>query len=265
MNNNGKFSRLKMRLAREVPEDENLRLREFATDIAFGNKLGAWSESIFILIDQGEDKILRWGADRAIRDRELWQMLNSKWTTVNLPNYEGICKYGYFIPQPDNKFDLSTIALELPSLYADVFISYKRSESSAFALLVESRIRQETDSIPFLDKELDAGYKWHSKLREKIADCEIFICLLAPNTLLSSQVRKEIGWAFEDYKNKKCQIIPVWHKGYDKNKTGKLDLISDDIQAIVVKEESAAGYDFAVSEIFIDSDTPLTHTLNKHN
>ncbi len=243
------LTRMKKRLARVVPESEDARLREFATDIAIGESLGAWEKTIHLIRNQVGDEILRWTTEGAIGNYEIWQMLMSKWTAVNLPDYQEIYNYGYFISLSGEKFNLSTMALELPTYYADIFISYKRSESSAFALLMESRIKQDTDSTPFLDKELDAGDKWHAKLEEKIAACEIFICLLAPGTLISSQVRREIDLAIAEYEKKRCQIIPVWHKGYDKNKSGMLDKISDKFQAIVVKEESTAGYDFAVSEI----------------
>ena len=53
-----------------------------------------------------------------------------------------------------------------PATPPNVFISYKRSESSAFAILLEARIKYETTSRPMWDKNMELGDDWHSRLED---------------------------------------------------------------------------------------------------
>ena len=104
----------------------------------------------------------------------------------------------------------SAIALIDETEPYNVFISYKRSESSALALLVLARLK-EHDLIPFVDMALEAGGNWHADLEDRIRACDYFIVLLGENTLSSPMTVKEIGWALDA----KRTIIPIWHSGFD--------------------------------------------------
>ena len=94
----------------------------------------------------------------------------------------------------------SAIALIDETEPYNVFISYKRSESSALALLVLARLK-EHDLIPFVDMALEAGGNWHADLEDRIRACDYFIVLLGENTLSSPMTVKEIGWALDAITN----------------------------------------------------------------
>lgn len=132
----------------------------------------------------------------------------------------------------------------------NVFISYKRSESSALALLVLARLKA-SGLVPFMDMMLEPGEKWHAELEERIRDCDYFIVLLGKKTLYSDMTVKEIKWALQHEK----AIIPVWHSGFDLSADKWEDTdseVKDAIQqtnAIRVTDESASGYNTAIVEL----------------
>ena len=61
-----------------------------------------------------------------------------------------------------------------PASPPNVFISYKRSESSAFALLLEARIKYETTATPIMDKSIEPGDDWHPQLEDLVKSSETF-------------------------------------------------------------------------------------------
>ena len=139
--------------------------------------------------------------------------------------------------------------LEYPDPY-NVFISYKRSESSAFALLVLARLK-EHGLVPFVDMALVAGENWHADLKQRIKGCDYFIILLGNDTLSSPMTVKEIKWAIKYGKT----IIPVWHSGFaigDPKWKYVPKAVTDAIaqtNAIIVQDESASGYNTAIVEL----------------
>lgn len=149
----------------------------------------------------------------------------------------------------------------------DVFVSYRRVESSALALLVSARLK-EFGLVPFVDMALEAGGNWHADLEERIKACDYFIILLGNTTLASDMTAKEICWAFDSGKT----IIPFWHGEFgksdntdlsqyivklaanwkDKNLVSRISDVRDVIQqtnAIRVTDESASGYNTAIVEL----------------
>ena len=153
----------------------------------------------------------------------------------------------------ENYFFLSAKALSLvdePVTPPNVFISYKRSESSAFALLLEARIKYETNARPFLDKNIELGDDWHARLEEKVKASSAFICVIAPNTLdprddgSKSYVLREIEWALASEKTD--LIIPVWHHGYDGEHEN--DIIKRK-NAEPIESENAKNNDSAVNQV----------------
>ena len=152
-------------------------------------------------------------------------------------------------------------------LPANTFISYRRLDSSALALLVLARLK-EHGFEPFLDMALEAGGNWHADLEERIKACDYFIILLGNDTLKSDMTIKELLWASENQRT----IIPIWHyqfglvEGFelsdkvyecaenweDKFVLGKQDRVIEIIQqtnAIRVTDESASGYNSVIVEL----------------
>ncbi len=132
----------------------------------------------------------------------------------------------------------------------NVFISYKRSESSALALLVNTKLKEHS-LIPFVDMALKAGGNWHAELEERIRDCDYFIVLLGEKTLASTMTIKEIEWAIQ-YEKK---VIPVWHSEFCLS-SDKWEYVNPKVKdaikqtnAIRVIEESASDYNRAIVEL----------------
>ena len=142
----------------------------------------------------------------------------------------------------------------------NVFISYKRSESSALALLSLARLKQ-YNLVPFVDMAIDIGENWYDELHKRIKECDYFIVLLGRNTLKSDMTVQEIKWAIQ-YRERNREegisekiIIPIWHSGFNiahKRWTDIDQSVKDEISAnnaIRVTDESASGYNTAIVEL----------------
>ena len=250
MKDKEKFPRLVERLLRTVPHNRVERIHEFVTDLAIGFDEGAWDASIYC--NRYQSEIFKWRVNGANKNQVIQDMLDSKWPKNLLPDIDALCSLNYLEVLPEGEFSLSGRALHLadaPTTIQNVFISYKRDKSSEFALLFDSRINYETNATPFVDHNLKPGEEWHAKLKEKIANSDAFICLLAPGTLCSPFVQKEINWALTERENNNRLIVPVWHKGYVSKPNSKCDKISVKFQAVEVLTESAKYYNSAVDEV----------------
>ena len=92
-----------------------------------------------------------------------------------------------------------------------VFISYQRTVSSAWALLLKREMERERTFQVFVDAEQqDSSGQFPLKLQRRIQQCDVFICLLADSTLASDWVRREIQLAWETGK----PMIPVFQESY---------------------------------------------------
>ena len=86
--------------------------------------------------------------------------------------------------------------LEKPSISPEIFISYKQTESSEFASLIEARLTLADPGIGiFIDKVLEGGDEWEKRIKREICERNIFICFYGPTTHKSTMVPKEIDWA----------------------------------------------------------------------
>lgn len=146
--------------------------------------------------------------------------------------------YTYFLTS--KAFDL----LEKPSKRIRVFISYKRNQSSALALLLEARLRLRgvRDDHIFIDKSIAVGELWEERIKREVAACDYFVALVAPNTLDSINVKNEIDWALAANK----YVIPICHGG------ATADVLPDYLQALnvyVVKNESALDYEQGIGHV----------------
>lgn len=152
--------------------------------------------------------------------------------------------------------------LEKPISPPSVFISYKRDESSALGLLIESRLKLVDSHIGvFIDKLLEPGDKWHAQLEEKVRQSRYFVCLLAPKSLGSKYVRNEIRWALDAAETGDAIIIPVCHNGYrigDKlpeelqENADEIEPLLDRLSAnnaVTIYPESAEEYELAIIKL----------------
>lgn len=90
-----------------------------------------------------------------------------------------------------------------------VFISYRRSGGMGFAQLVNNRLTFHGVTTFIDTKDIHAG-KFDGIIKQNIAHCDYFVVVLAPNTLESEWVVREIKHAF------KCErkIIPMLIDGF---------------------------------------------------
>ena len=234
--------RLAPELAKRLELKEKLgivgRIHEYATDLAIGYDEDYWSSELALNFTN-EYKTTRNPDDYDIFIRSKWE--------GNLPSIQSVVSMGYLRKVQGDTYTLTDKGIRLadaPAIPPNVFISYKRSESSAFALLLEARITYETNATPFLDQSIEPGDDWHPRLEEKVEACEAFVCVIGPSTLDSPYVRNEIRWAQNSEKN--SLILPVWHNGYDGSPESN---VLKDKQAVIVESENAKNYDSAVNEV----------------
>lgn len=131
--------------------------------------------------------------------------------------------YTFGFLKPSHNGELTPKALDLlgSDSRTDIFISYRRAESSLLALYLQSRLKL-AGSEAFVDvNNLNLGDDWHPQLQNKVQSSTYFICLIAPTTLQSEYVRKEIQWA----QATGVKMIPVFHNGFDANAEPNKSLI----------------------------------------
>jgi hypothetical protein len=228
-------------LARPLPQNPMARVRTMAKEMAEGAALGLWNIYLYtfrgqLTLDQESligylDK--RWGENRPTLDL----LITNQYMQAISANSDT-----YIITR--EAFDLLDEAEP-----ASIFISYKRSESSAFALLVLARLKAE-GLEPFLDLSLVPGEDWQRGLKERIQKFDAFILLLGKETLKSEVCIQEITWAMEAG----LDIIPVWHNGFaykskDWELPSAIESALENTHTIRVIEESAIAYNNAIVEL----------------
>ena|SRR5579859_494243 len=94
--------------------------------------------------------------------------------TFDGPGFELLAAYDYLAVLELDVYQLKPQAFHLlqkPAERPSVFISYRRKDSSAFALLIEARLRLAGVDNVFIDKNIRAGETWHERLEEVIQHC----------------------------------------------------------------------------------------------
>lgn len=224
-----------------VPADVLQRVHAFARDLAYGVTLGLWHSQIHW------QKLLN--PEISHHSRIFAQYLRPKWGG-DFPSEYLMLSFGYFQEHGSegghSRYLLTEKAfrlLERPAGPPSVFISYRRSESSTFGLLIEARLKLVGNPNPFIDKNLVPGEEWNAQLRQKIEACRYFVCLIGRTTLESPHVMQELEWAAAGDRT----IISIWHNGQRMSDATLPQL--RDRHAIVVTEETALGYELAVNQL----------------
>jgi hypothetical protein len=229
---------------RELPQNPLARVRTLAKELAEGAIHELWNADIRTFRGQ-------------IADQTVAAYMRRRWGD-SPPSLQLLIGNGYL------EIEKSAVPTQTPSLIVarpaydlleeteptSIFISYKRSESSAFALLVLARLKA-AGLEPFLDLALLPGDNWQKSLQERIQRYDHLIALLGQETLSSEVCVQEIGWAL-DYG---LTVIPVWHNGFKfvpdawPNLPRKIGQMLQSTHAIRVIEESALGYHNAIVEL----------------
>jgi hypothetical protein len=193
------------------------------------------------------------------RSETLAAYFSQRWNAPvfgEFPEYSTLLSVGYLKTTFDTygrvngeELQASAFALLDETEPANVFISYKRSESSALALLVLARLK-EIGLQPFVDMSIEPGSNWRDFLKERIDASDYVVVLIGQKTLESMVTQQEILWAAQGGK----VIIPVWHNGFQYKSAEwkvlpEIDRLLSDTHTIIVKEESAGGYNAALTEL----------------
>ena len=237
-------------LLQPVPDDVLERIHEFARDFAYGVSKGVWgTQAFFTNQPNGKTNVEFFN----FTNHEFHNHWKKKWEDF-LFGADLLITFGYINKnRNDNLYILTEKAftlLERPLATPSVFVSYRRMQSSTFALAIEARLKLvDSDIQVFIDKDIPIGDDWENILKEKIQSCRYFILLLGKETLQSTNVQDEIEWA----KEANCRIISLLHPGYtfddDRGKSDRIDKIIDflsPIQCISIGSESAMEYDTGV-------------------
>lgn len=226
---------------RPLPNNPMDKLRLLARDLADGASRHIWETKIYILSSDEKPN-----AFTPVNDNistyliGVWDDPHIDISLLKANNY-----YENEIGLTEKAFSLLEEAED-----ASVFISYKRSESSAFALLINDRLKQHGIE-PFVDMQLQAGEDWRVELERNIKNSDYFIILLGNETLQSVVTIQEIQWAVDA----DVTLIPIWHNGFKFNAKDWSDLPDEISQAlssthtIRVLEENPLTYDTALREL----------------
>ena len=234
----------------EIPNNEVAWVNMLARELALGVHRGLWALELETVMMSEEALGIYHPKTKMLVNINLFSKKRwgiTDWSTP-IQRLQGM----EYIAVNGNNFTIKRAAFDLLNVTENynVFISYKRSESSALALLVLARLK-EHGLEPFVDMALEAGGNWHADLEERIKACDYFITLLGKDTLESDITVKEINWALQLERT----IIPLWHSGFDLGSDKWRDIptaVRDAIQrtnAIRVTDESASGYNTAIVEL----------------
>ncbi len=236
---------LAKRSAVSIPGNYGRLVKLLAMEIAQGIHLNLW-RPVIILVRQGEPP----RPDHAI----LRQFIDVRWKDSIDSSFTNILWAHGYIAQTEHAtvYRVTEKAMDLLE-YPDpnnVFVSYTHSESSAFALLIVESLRKYGQNS-FCDMSLVPGEDWHPALEEQIKKCEHFIVLVSKETRKSPATLKEVEWANENGKT----VIPIWHNEFE-FKPDEWEGVNEDVvnaiqrkHAVIVQNESAAGYNTAITEL----------------
>lgn len=186
-------------------------------------------------------------------NRRLAQYLKRVWGEAH-PRASFLEIYGYLERKGSQNSSVEYILtpkalalLDVPR-FKKLFISYRRQESSAFALLLHDRLAQALFD-PFIDlRGIDPGEKFQDRINEEIDASEVFVCLVGQTTLGSKYVMAEIDYAL----SKGMFAVPIWHNNFVYKKgrfRGARNSFFSKTNAIVVDPENVNGYENAFREL----------------
>ena len=219
-----------------IPDSPVERINMLAQELALGVHKGFWGRGV---IDSINNNRFREPIQTFFRDR---------WKQDQLHNYLELLRC-HGLAEERGLLTKAAFDLLHTAPKSSIFVSYKHRESSAFALLVVTRLK-EYGIQAYCDMRLVPGEPWHPELEHRIAESQYLVVLLGPTTLYSDPTKQEIKWAFD---NKDTKIVPITHNKFQFKRAEWEDNVSSDVldaidhnQRIQVDNESAAHYDVAI-------------------
>ncbi|MGJ3240076.1 MAG: toll/interleukin-1 receptor domain-containing protein [Anaerolineae bacterium] len=240
---------------RDIPTNPMARIKTYARELAEGAVYGLWNihfNYYAVLADIPDME------DSSRGEQAIHHYTMARWGQIDhAPNVDLLVRLNYLESiGTDGYSSAVAITRDAFDLLSDIdalniFISYKRSESSAFALLLHDRL-QRAGLNAFVDMQLKAGLNWQKQLKANIKDADYLIVLLGKDTLHSSITIKEIIWAI----SAQIPIIPIWHRGFEYRTQDWQHILPDRVDealqanhTIRVIEENPLMYDMAIREL----------------
>lgn len=225
------------------PDDPMQRVRRLARDLAWGALHGLWQPRFMIYEEHA------WGNAWLFHPGDNYGDYHKKWDE-HFPEVYLLEALGYLAKTAEADWLLSDKAFKL--LEEDrpeaIFVSYRRSVSSALAMLMAAELRVE-GFRPFLDiRSIALGDEWHTILESRVRQSNIFIPVIGPTTLESDYVKEEVEWALENEAARR--IIPIVHGGF-----APADLDKSPFPALAkknpihIREDNAADLFSAVQQL----------------
>jgi TIR domain len=240
-------------LSQARPDDPILKVHDYARDLAYLAIMGVLpSGSRFHSTDSPHEMKTANETITAFKDK--WGRGRLGRGELESPDPNVMVSFGYLMRELDSYsipiFQITEKAfqlLERPSTAPTIFISYRRQESSAFALLIEARLRLAGVATVFVDKNIAPGDDWEQVLLQTIRQAQVLIVLIGPRTLNadSPHVEKEIAWGMQT----NCRLISIWHNGHRMKAETNYPSVLAQKQFIVVEEETSKHYETAISEL----------------
>lgn len=240
---------------RELPANPMAQIQTLARELAEGAANRLWPITFDGLAIFNEGRLANRPQEQLIR-RYLdarWQLDNeSLGQLFNLLIANGYLTYAREPERFVLDYTISKEAFDLlhTAQAAQIFISYKRTESSAFALLVANVLRN-AGLEPFVDIQLKVGDAWRAELKYSVETADYLILLLGKETLKSEVTLEEITWAIDAG----TIVIPIWHNQFAFNAAewamipATIQQTLNDAHAIRVTEENPLAYNTALTEL----------------
>jgi hypothetical protein len=237
---------------RDLPVSPMGRVKTLARELAEGALNEVW-KTIFTTKygkknDSTKERDGSWFTNTVLQTY-LLKRWNDYYPEVNL-----LIRMGYLdrLEEGVGTVGLTNLAFKLVKdvVPATIFISYKRTESSALALLVAEKLKN-AGLHPFIDMALIPGEDWEAGLKDRIEKSDYLLLLLSNETLKSEVTLKEIGWAMDAG----VKVIPIWHNGfsYKSGTWGNIPVRIDELltktHTIRVLEENPLAYNTAMTEL----------------
>lgn len=234
-----------------VPDGPVEQVTLLAKELALGVHYGFWLPTLVTIQSSTE------GGEFVPIEEELRDYLVHRWNDEHIGQWKRLLRGHGFLNdefdtngKPFTRLSRDAFALLSEAPPYNVFISYTHVESSAFALLLVTKLRH-CGIQPFCDMSLVPGEDWHPELEKQIMKCEHFIVLVGKQTRNSRATVKEVKWALEKDKI----VIPIWHNGFE-FKPEEWEDVDDQVinaiqrkHAVIVEKESANGYNAAITEL----------------
>ena len=223
-----------------IPNGDVARVKLLAKECALGVHRRLWPRS-----------------PHSSNDKTLAKYMGSRWIgvweSVEWGRLLGLLQAHGYCEGRKKDYQLTKAAFDLldETEPYNIFISYKRSESSLLALLVNNTLRLH-GLVPFFDMNLKPTDEWHARLEKQVKASQYFVVLLGPNTHCSKYTVREINWAIAHA----VPVIQIWSHGYTISPAKWTDTEFPEVasklerqQAITINTDDAEGYHLAMEKL----------------